>query len=68
MTLFVKTEYIVSTNIKEVTWLKTLLEKLNFPQVTTIIIYTNNQRCIILINNPVLYSYTKYINIHYHFI
>ena len=54
--------------MKKAVWLYTLLEKLNFPQITAIIINTDNQDCIALAYNPVGYSCAKHIDIWYHFI
>ena len=49
--------------MKKAVWLYTLLEKLNFPQITATIINTDNQDCIALAYNPVGYSCAKYIDI-----
>jgi len=55
--LSVEAEYIASANAtKEAIWLLTLLNKLNFPQNNTTIIYTNNQGCIALAHNPISHS------------
>jgi len=54
--------------MKEAVWLCTLLEKLDFPQITVTIINADNQGCIALAYNPVGHSYTKHIDIWHHFI
>ena len=65
----VEAEYIASASImKEAIWLCTLLEELDFPQITVTIINADNQGCIILVHNPVGHSCAKYINIWHHFI
>ena len=53
--------------MKKAVWLYTLLEKLNFPQITATIINTDNQDCIALAYNLVSYSCAKHIDIWYHF-
>ena len=68
-TLSVEAEYMVSLNAtKKAIWLRTLLGELNFLQVSTTIIHTNNQSYIALAYNPVNYSHAKHINIKHHFI
>lgn len=68
-TLSVEAEYMVSSNtMKEAIWFKTLLGELNFPQIFTTIIYTNNQGYITLTYNPINHLYVKHIDIKYYFI
>ena len=65
----VEEEYIVSAStMKEAVWLHTLLEELDFPQITATIINTDNQGCIAFAYNLVGYSHAKHIEIWHHFI
>ena len=68
-TSLVEVEYIaLASTIKEAVGLYTLLEELDFPQITATIINTDNQDCIALAYNLVGYSCAKHIDIWYHFI
>jgi len=65
----VEVEYIASASAtKKAVWLCTLLEELDFPQITAIIINIDNQDYIILTHNPIGHSCTKYIDIWHRFI
>ena len=65
----VEAEYIASASaMKEAVWLHTLLEELDFPQITATIINADNQGCIVLAHNPVGHSRAKHIDIWHHFI
>jgi len=65
----VEAEYVTSaTTTKEAIWLRTLLEELNFTQITATIIKANNQGCIALAYNPVSHSRAKHIDIRHYFI
>jgi len=65
----VEAEYVASANVtKEAVWLRTLLTELDFPPITATVIFTDNQGCIALANNPVSHSRAKHIDIRHHFI
>jgi transposase InsO family protein len=65
----VEAEYIASANAtKEAIWLRTLLQELDIVQSSATIIYSDNQGCIALSNNPVSHSRAKHIDIRYHFV
>jgi len=54
--------------MKEAVWLHTLLEELDFSQITTTIINTDNQGCIVLAYNSVGHFHAKHIDIQHYFI
>ncbi|KAJ3560537.1 hypothetical protein NP233_g10774 [Leucocoprinus birnbaumii] len=69
VTSSVEAEYMAASNAKkEAIWLWTLLKEIDYPQVNTTIIHTDNQGCIALVHNPVNHSCAKHIDIHHHFI
>lgn len=53
---------------KEITWARQLLHELRSQQVTSTIMYCDNQGAIKLVENPVLHRRTKHIDVRYHFI
>ena len=64
ITSLVEAEYIaLASATKKAVWLYTLLEELDFSQITAIIINADNQGCIVLAHNPVSHSHTKHIDI-----
>jgi len=68
-TSLVKAEYIaLASAIKKAVWLHTLLEELDFSQITATIINVDNQDCIVLAYNSIGYSHAKHIDIWHHFI
>ena len=63
-----KVEYMATTEgIKEVVWLKRLLQELRLLQ-EKVMVYPNSQSAIHLCKNPVFYERSKHISIKYHFI
>jgi len=52
---------------KEAVWLRRMLQELGVEVAAPIIVYTDNQSSIQLINNPVHHDRTKHIDIQYHF-
>ena len=53
---------------QEAVWLRLLLSDIGCAPVTATTIYEDNQGCIALTRNPVLYSRTKHIDIKFHFL
>jgi hypothetical protein len=61
-------EYIAScTAVKEVMWLRSVLNELGLKQVGATTIHEDNQGCIKLSNNPVKHGRTKHIDIQFHY-
>src|SRR4051812_10224170 len=55
--------------MKELIWLKRLLEEVGFhKQTEPIQIHSNNQGALALTKNPTFYARTKHIDIHHHFL
>jgi hypothetical protein len=62
-------EYMAATQaVKEVLWLKQLLNEIGFTQSQPVLIHSDNQGCIALTKNPAYHSRTKHIDIRHHFI
>jgi hypothetical protein len=55
-------------SVKEVIWLRMLLEELGLSQVNPSKILEDNQGCIKLAENPVVHGRSKHIDVRYHFI
>jgi hypothetical protein len=55
-------------SVKEVIWLRMLLDELGLPQVNPSKILEDNQGCIKLAENPVVHGRSKHIDVRYHFI
>jgi Fe2+ or Zn2+ uptake regulation protein len=67
--LSTKAEYIsLNKTTREVVWLRSLLSSLNFTQVSSTVIYEDNQPAIDFSKNPGDHRRTKHIEVHYHFI
>jgi hypothetical protein len=63
-----KAAYITASECtREVVYLRQLLSKLDYPQYTPICIHENNQTYISFTKNNTTHSYTKHINVKYHF-
>lgn len=54
--------------VKEVLWIKSLLNSINVNMSEPITLYEDNQSCIAMANNPVGHKRSKHIDIKYHFI
>jgi hypothetical protein len=62
-------EYMAATQaVKEVLWLKQLLNEIGFTQSQPVLIHSDNQGSIALTKNPAYHSRTKHIDIRHHFI
>lgn len=62
-------EYIaLSLGVREVIWLRRLLDELGFPQENATRINVDNQSAIKLVSNPEFHQRTKHIDIKYHFV
>ena len=60
----IEAKYIILlTIVIKVVQLQILLQKAGFVLYATIVIYTNNNRAIIIVNNSIISLYTKYIDI-----
>jgi hypothetical protein len=55
-------------SVKEVIWLRMLMEELGLSQVYPSKILEDNQGCIKLAENPVVHGRSKHIDVRYHFI
>ena len=65
----IKAKYIaINTIIKEVVYIKALLEELGFYNQSKFPIYTNNNRALLLAKNLIFYKRTKYIIVKYYYI
>jgi hypothetical protein len=63
-----ETEYIAASEcIRKVVYLKQLLSELDYPQHTLMCIHEDNQTCISFTRDDATHSYTKHINVKYHF-
>lgn len=61
-----ESEYIAADEAaKECVWLKSLMASMGVPQ-GNVVIYEDNQACILLTKNPQHHSRTKHIQIHFH--
>jgi hypothetical protein len=61
-------EYMALTEtVKEVIWLRKMLDDFSFQQKDATTIYEDNQSCIAIAKNPVQHARTKHIDIQYHF-
>ena len=62
-------EYITATHIaKQVLWHQTFCEELSIPQLTTSMVYCNNQAAIVIAHHLEFHTHMKHINIAYHFL
>jgi hypothetical protein len=61
-------EYVtVSEWTREVVYLKQLLSEFDYSQRASTCIHENNQTCILFTRDDTTHSYTKHINVKYHF-
>lgn len=64
-----ESEYIAASNaIKELVWLKRILEEMLSNEVEDVKFYMDNQSAIRLVKNPEFHKRSKHIDIRYHFI
>lgn len=62
-------EYVAaSQTVREIMWLKTLIEELQSPHVLDVTFFMDNQSAMKLVENPVCHKRTKHIDVRYHYI
>jgi len=62
-------EYVaLSTAVQEAVWLRKLLKDFGALQDQSTVIMEDNQGVICIARNPIVYSITKHIDVHYHYI
>jgi hypothetical protein len=61
-------EYVAASECtREIVYLRQLLSELGYPQRASTCIYEDNQTCISFTRDDAMHSYTKHINVKYHF-
>jgi hypothetical protein len=61
-------EYVAASECtRKIVYLRQLLSKLGYPQCTPTYIHEDNQTCISFTRNDATHSYTKHIDVKYHF-